>query len=152
MRDYLLLAMRNLRHRPKRSWLTIIGILIGMAAVVALVSLGQGFQQAIDREFEGFGYNVIWIMGGGSFQYSWTSTFELDLTSLQQIDGVATAGAMLWKTPYVKTEKKYGSLASVAGRLTMPLATNPYAQNLLCRACGFEASGLGASPRLLAVG
>ncbi len=110
MCDYLLLAMRNLRHRPKRSWLTIIGILIGMAAVVALVSLGQGFQQAIDREFEGFGYNVIWIMGGGSFQYSWTSTFELDLTSLQKIDGVAMAGAMLWKTPYVKTEKKEGFL------------------------------------------
>jgi putative ABC transport system permease protein len=110
MRDSLLLAMRNLRHRPKRSWLTIIGILIGMAAVVALVSLGQGFQHAIDREFEGFGYNVIWIMGGGSFQYSWMSTFELDLPSLQKIDGIATVGAMLWKTPYVKTENKEGFL------------------------------------------
>jgi putative ABC transport system permease protein len=110
MRDYLSLAMRNLRHRPKRSWLTIIGILIGMAAVVALVSLGQGFQQAIDREFEGFGYNVIWVMGGGSLQYSWTSTFELDLNSVQKIEGVAMSGAMLWKTPYVQTEEKEGFL------------------------------------------
>jgi putative ABC transport system permease protein len=110
VRDFLWLAVRNLRHRPKRSWLTIVGILIGMAAVVALVALGQGFQQAIDREFEGFGYNVIMVMGGGDLHYSWTATFEFDPTVLRQLEGVETAGGMLFKTPYVKTPKQEGFL------------------------------------------
>lgn len=100
--DYLQLALRNLRHRPKRSWLTIIGILIGMAAVVALVALGQGFQQAIDREFEAFGYDVIIIMGGGEAYYGWLATFELNLEALRRTEGVETAGGMLFKTPYIK--------------------------------------------------
>ncbi len=39
--DYIRFSIRSLSHRPKRSWLTIIGILIGITAVVALISLGQ---------------------------------------------------------------------------------------------------------------
>jgi putative ABC transport system permease protein len=63
--DNIRLSVRNLRHRPKRSWLTILGILIGVAAVVALVSLGQGMQRSITQEFEAFGYNVVMIAGHG---------------------------------------------------------------------------------------
>jgi putative ABC transport system permease protein len=50
--DNIRLSVRNLRHRPKRSWLTIVGILIGLAAVVALVSLGQGMQRSITQELK----------------------------------------------------------------------------------------------------
>lgn len=112
MRDYLWLAMRNLRHRPKRSWLTIIGILIGMAAVVALVALGQGFQQAINREFESFGYNAIMILSGSEGYYGWLglATFQLDLDSLRRLEGVEAVGALLFRTPYVKTATKEGYL------------------------------------------
>jgi len=40
--DYFLLAFRNLKKRGARSWLTLIGIFIGVTAVVALISLGNG--------------------------------------------------------------------------------------------------------------
>jgi len=49
--DYFLLALRNLRKRGIRSWLTMLGIFIGIAAVVSLISLGQGLQTAIAGQF-----------------------------------------------------------------------------------------------------
>ena len=51
MKDYFFLAFNNLKRRKLRSWLTMIGIFIGIAAVVALISLGQGMQNYINEEF-----------------------------------------------------------------------------------------------------
>ncbi len=51
LKDYFFLAFQNLRHRGLRSWLTILGIVIGIAAVVSLISLGQGLQQTITGQF-----------------------------------------------------------------------------------------------------
>ena len=40
--DFFSLALKNLRHRGIRSWLTLLGIFIGVTAVVSLISLGNG--------------------------------------------------------------------------------------------------------------
>ncbi|MFH1174474.1 MAG: ABC transporter permease [archaeon] len=53
--DYLRLASGNLLHKRLRSWLTMIGIFIGIATVVALISLGQGMKQAISQQFLSLG-------------------------------------------------------------------------------------------------
>ena len=49
--DFLKLAVENILHRKLRSWLTIIGIVIGIMAVVALISLGRGLQYTVDQQF-----------------------------------------------------------------------------------------------------
>ena len=41
IRDYLRLSMKSLRHRSLRSWLTVLGIVVGVAAVVALIAIGS---------------------------------------------------------------------------------------------------------------
>lgn len=51
--EYAILALKNVRHRGLRSWLTLLGIIIGIAAVIALLSLGQGLQNAITGQFSG---------------------------------------------------------------------------------------------------
>ncbi|PIN94247.1 hypothetical protein COU61_00555, partial [Candidatus Pacearchaeota archaeon CG10_big_fil_rev_8_21_14_0_10_35_13] len=51
IKDYFSLALRNLKHRGTRSWLTMFGIFIGIAAVVSLISMGQGLQTAITGQF-----------------------------------------------------------------------------------------------------
>src|SRR3989344_7273429 len=66
MKDYFSLAINNLRRRKLRSWLTMIGIFIGIATVVALISLGQGLQGAIRAEFEEFGSDKITISERGT--------------------------------------------------------------------------------------
>jgi len=63
--DYLKFAVRSLASRGLRSWLTMLGIFVGIAAVVALISLGQGLQNYIDLQFQKVGANRIIITPGG---------------------------------------------------------------------------------------
>jgi putative ABC transport system permease protein len=51
LRDFFTLGLNNLKRRKLRSWLTMVGIFIGIAAVVSLISLGQGLQTAVTAQF-----------------------------------------------------------------------------------------------------
>lgn len=62
--DQLVLAFRNIREKGARSWLTIIGVFIGIAAVVALISLTQGLSQSVEAEFEAAGTDTITVSAG----------------------------------------------------------------------------------------
>ena len=64
------LALKNIQSRRTRSWLTILGVLVGVTAVVALLSIGTGVQEAVLQQFEDIGYDIILIapMGSGSGQ------------------------------------------------------------------------------------
>ena len=61
----LKLAVNILVHSKLRSWLTIIGIVIGIAAVVAIVSIGAGMQQNVESRLGGLGADIITISPGG---------------------------------------------------------------------------------------
>ena len=61
LQDYLRIALRNITHRKLRSWLTAIGIIIGVASVVALISVSMGMQDAIEEQFEQMGTDTITI-------------------------------------------------------------------------------------------
>ncbi|MCL0098511.1 ABC transporter permease [Dehalococcoidia bacterium] len=64
VKDFFFLATRAVRQRRLRSWLTVIGIVIGITAMVALLSLGLGLERTIIQYVEGiFGVNTIMIMG-----------------------------------------------------------------------------------------
>ena len=60
--DIATYAVNNLVHRQSRSWLTILGIVIGIASVVALLTIGQGFSKSINAEFEKLAFDVIYVM------------------------------------------------------------------------------------------
>ena len=53
-------------HSKLRSWLTIIGIVIGVAAVVAIVSIGEGMQQSMEEQMGGLGSDLLTITAGFS--------------------------------------------------------------------------------------
>jgi putative ABC transport system permease protein len=59
------LAINNIRSRRTRSWLTILGVLIGVTAVVSLLSIGTGIEEAVLQEFKDIGYDIIVITPGG---------------------------------------------------------------------------------------
>lgn len=61
----LKLALNILMHSKLRSWLTIIGIVIGVAAVVAIVSIGEGMQQSVVSRLGGLGADIITVSPGG---------------------------------------------------------------------------------------
>ena len=60
------MALNILLHSKLRSWLTIIGIVIGVGAIVAIVSMGEGMQQSIKNRLSSFGADVITVSPGGS--------------------------------------------------------------------------------------
>ena len=64
--DYFSLAFNNLRKRGLRSWLTILGIFIGIAAVVSLISLGAGLKAAVLGQFGGLAFDVLTVTNQGT--------------------------------------------------------------------------------------
>ena len=66
MKDYVTLAIRNAKQRKIRSWLTMLGIFVGIAAVVALISLSQGLKSAIETQFLKLGSDKLVVQAAGS--------------------------------------------------------------------------------------
>ncbi len=59
-------ALESLTANKMRSGLTILGIVIGVAAVIAMVSIGRGAEASITDSIQGIGTNVIFVFRGGS--------------------------------------------------------------------------------------
>ena len=96
IRDYIRLALNSLRKRRLRSWLTMIGIFIGIAAVVSLISLGQGMQRAIEEQFFQLGADKLTIQTKGVATGPPGSNSDVQLTKsdlvvVQRSSGVSVA-------------------------------------------------------------
>jgi putative ABC transport system permease protein len=63
----ILLAIREIRRHLLRSFLTILGIVIGVAAVVTMVTLGNGATAAVREQISGLGANLLQIRPGQGF-------------------------------------------------------------------------------------
>ena len=64
--DNFKLAFKNLSQRRLRSWLTMIGIFIGIASVVSLIGLGQGLRIAITSQFDFLGTDILSVQASGN--------------------------------------------------------------------------------------
>ncbi len=117
----LRMSFRSLVNRRLRSWLTILGIVIGVAAVVALVSIAQGLQKNVEEQLSYFGGNLIFISpqssrgndfaqgpGQGIVEQHVTSGLitgnltENDMRLIKTIPGVFAASGMLNKQTEIK--------------------------------------------------
>lgn len=62
--ENLKMAFISLRGAKLRSFLTMLGIIIGVAAVVSIVSIGNGLKASISQQVAGLGSNVITVISG----------------------------------------------------------------------------------------
>ena len=60
----LIEALESLNSNKMRSGLTILGIVIGVAAVIAMLAVGQGAQNSITGSINGIGTNVLFVFSG----------------------------------------------------------------------------------------
>ncbi len=65
IKDYLRLSYDSLVHRGVRSWLTIIGIFIGILAVISLISLGEGLRGVVASQFNFLSTDTLVIQASG---------------------------------------------------------------------------------------
>jgi putative ABC transport system permease protein len=63
----LQLALRSIRRNLMRSFLTILGIVIGVAAVITMVTLGNGATQSVSNQISSMGSNLLMVMPGQRF-------------------------------------------------------------------------------------
>jgi putative ABC transport system permease protein len=62
------IAVRSLASNKLRSTLTMLGVIIGVAAVIALMSVGRGAQSAIDSQIKSLGTNLLFVSPGSTNQ------------------------------------------------------------------------------------
>lgn len=101
--ESLAIAIRSILANKLRSSLTMLGIIIGVGAVITLMSVGRGAQASITSTFEKMGTNVLYVMstsskGGGmvAIQYG-TMTPNLtldDAKALERIDSVVAVASV----------------------------------------------------------
>ncbi|MDD8019418.1 MAG: ABC transporter permease, partial [Bacteroidota bacterium] len=66
--DVLEIALISLSRNKMRSFLTMLGIIIGVGAVIAMMAVGYGAQQSIKDQIATLGTNVILIFPGSTNQ------------------------------------------------------------------------------------
>jgi len=102
LRDLISLALTRLGTGRLRTALTMLGIVIGVASVVALVSVAQGATSGINSRLEGLGTNLLTVNPGstttgatrGAFGSATTLTVD-DATALGMLAGVAGVAPQL---------------------------------------------------------
>lgn len=110
--DYFRISFFNFKNRKLRAFLTVVGVLIGMTAIIALISLGQGMKDAINKEFESVGVNRIVVSAGGAAfgpfgsELAVNELTEDDLKIVRGSEGVDKAEGILLKTGKVEFDDK----------------------------------------------
>src|SRR6516162_4490942 len=101
--DLLLISLRTLGKNKLRSGLTILGVVIGIAAVTTMVSLGQSGSQLILDQFQTLGSNVIIVLpasgqSGGVRSGTVTTLTEADAHAI-----AAECPSVLAVSPFIGT-------------------------------------------------
>jgi putative ABC transport system permease protein len=93
LKKFFILTLKSIRYRQLRSWLTILGIVIGIMLVVIILALGSGIQNAVSKALQMFGSDLIIIFPGKETNplvgFLGHQKFkERDLMDLEKINGV----------------------------------------------------------------
>ncbi len=84
-------ALDSIRTNKLRSFLTMLGIIIGIAAVITMVALGEGAQRQVEERLQGLGTNVLTVRPGQHFRGG-IDRGSAPLTT-EDADALAAAGA-----------------------------------------------------------
>jgi putative ABC transport system permease protein len=91
MLELILQALFNLRKQGSRTFLTLIGIIIGVVAIVSLLSVGVGLSVSFEEQFESLGSNSVFASPGDAFSTQQSSSLkisQIDLKNIRQISNV----------------------------------------------------------------
>jgi putative ABC transport system permease protein len=93
-------ALQSLAANKMRSLLTILGIVIGVASVIALLSVGQGAGDSITGEIESIGTNVIYVLGGNDSE-DVTNPQDLTLRDARALNAAANSNDIAFVAPAI---------------------------------------------------
>lgn len=108
--DFARLSIRALLAQRLRSFLTLLGIAVGIAAVILLTSIGEGLHRYVMAEFTQFGTNIIEIKPGkntgnggpGGLQTTVRPLTIADARALERIANVTAVTPIIWTNAEVE--------------------------------------------------
>jgi putative ABC transport system permease protein len=114
--DNVIIALKNIKERKTRVFLTLLGIAIGIMAIVALMSVGEGMEQAITQELSGLSDTIFVTIGldvngavttGGGLDFSELEYLtDRDLGDIQRIQGIKDLSPILSGTAIMEYNNK----------------------------------------------
>jgi len=101
-KDFFKIAIRNLKSRSLRSWLTIFGFVIGVFMIIALLSLSEGMKQVVMNQMKMMGSDTVMITPGDSDNLMNTmignmKISEENIKTIEKTNGVEKVIAYNWK-------------------------------------------------------
>lgn len=122
IKELLQLSMGALRSNKMRSGLTMLGVIIGVFAVILLVSIGSGLQKYITDQISGLGSNLIFVIPGrvgGARTPGGQQTNKLVINDAKKLDAklrtIADVGPVVQKIATIKYKNKSDKGASILG-------------------------------------
>ena len=97
--ESLRLAIAAIKSNKMRSFLTMLGIIIGISSVIAISAIGSSAKGAINKEFEGFGAGYMYLMP--NWRLTENELKESDLITFDDMEALQTrfAGELLYASP-----------------------------------------------------
>ncbi|MBS3123096.1 ABC transporter permease [Candidatus Woesearchaeota archaeon] len=102
-KDYFTIPFKEMKRRKLRSLLTLVGVFIGIASVISLISLGQGLEEAIGQHIQSLGKDKLFINAKGNSLTAGLSLEAIkitdkDLKVVKSTSGVKKAAGMIYTT------------------------------------------------------
>ncbi|MFH1210807.1 MAG: ABC transporter permease [archaeon] len=114
IKDYFMLSLSHIRTRKLRAYLTILGIIIGIAAIVALITISQGLENAVVEQFSKRGTQDIRVIPKGLRAAPTVSNLitTKDVDTVKGIVGVDYTFEIIMTNSNVEfgNEKKFSSI------------------------------------------
>ena len=118
MIQYIELTIKNLMYRKMRTFLTLLGIIIGITAIVALVSIGEGMTKAVNDQFDRLGADKIFVASMTAAGGTGKGLNDDDLQKIEKLPGVkfVTPVVSLTAGSKFKGEEKAISITAVPSK------------------------------------
>lgn len=121
------MSLQNIKNNKMRSFLTMLGIVIGVAAVIGLITIVQGVTSTVMDQFEGLGAGTLTVSAPGTALKSGLS--DSDLALLEKAEGVGGISPTVSVTTTAVSEGNVCDKISVSGKDTIYFGRNDIIQS-----------------------
>ncbi len=122
-RESLKMSWQNIVHNKMRSFLTILGIVIGVAAIIALITTVQSVITEVNSQFDDLGANTLMVQAQGTALKMGLS--DKDFEDLQAVEGIAGASPTVSAHLDIAQNGVVKENVSIQGKNELYFARNP---------------------------
>ena len=135
--EIIFMALEALWNNKLRTLLTMLGIIIGITAVIAVTAIGQGTQKATEQQLQSLGTDILIVQSGafrsGAVQQGAGSATTLTLADAQaiaqQVLGVQQVSAVLQQTAQVVYAQNNNAITIIGTDVNYPDVRNTHPQS-----------------------